>query len=350
MENTETKLPVEVDFPAVMLDEDLFDDLIENHHTEQGDNEELEEEPTENEDEIEYTYAEEADDDAIATYQQLVDRGFIDKSETFNGTWDNLDQLYSDIPKSVASALVQTAPEKGQELIKYVFNKGQDLTIDDLRSFMEVHLQAESEPTLIETPDVAREFLHNHYVTTMGIEADVAEAMLNKMELKDDNSIMTKSNEIKQKEIDLFKQQREDEANAPILAQAEAKKQAEQFNKEFIKELQETEWAKERISTVYKEYASGSIKNKWSQIVTNPKAFMHIANILTYFDEKTQEFNFDEFVKMAKTPKVKQTKQNLRKDNLKSAYSKGKGKQAARTSQGKRAFEKFDAKEWAAEV
>jgi len=267
-------------------------------------------------------YGEEADQDAINAYNIWVSKGLIPEIEDFDGTFEKLEEITEHLPQTIANTIVERSPEIGQKVVDYVFAKGANLTSEDLKTFMDLHLSAETVPTeeFTDTLD-AKKYLYEKFSKTMDLEEDVIDGLLDKLEEKD--QLLDRANKELGTDKEKLAQQRESLIQQEKEAENNRKAAARQFEANLVESLKETNWDKQRVSKIYQEYSSGTTQDKFNKASANPKAFLHVLNFLTYFDLEKEEFNFDDFIKFVGTDNNNETKKNLLRDMLSSSGSKG---------------------------
>ena len=82
---------------------------------------------------VERNYSENADPAAITVYEQLLEKGYVDETEEFDGTWDKLDSSLEYLPQKVLNSLVANTSDVSKDIIRFVFS-ADNITADEMSS------------------------------------------------------------------------------------------------------------------------------------------------------------------------------------------------------------------------
>lgn len=240
-------------------------------------------------------------------------------------SWDDLDQKFEQLPTQIAQSIVASVPEIGQSLIDFVITKGDNLTKDDLKSFYDTYMDDIDRRTRevdLSTIELSRNYLKEYY-TKLGINEVAVEGMLNSLEDKEDEgkaliAEATKVNEA-EKQINNSSSKLQDAKKE----QAELDAKNKQFASSVKQELNNLGWRSERLRLVANHISTG----KANQILSNaayssPKALIQLANLSTYWDEKSGEFDLNAFAEQMLSKKLQTVQNNIIKDSFSSVSSK----------------------------
>jgi len=300
-------------------------------------------EPDEEPDEPEYS--EEADEAAIGYYKSLVSKGFLEESEEFDGTFDTLEQVMdkslpkiaaesSEVLNYVAEQIYLNAPEPLQKILQFAFLKP-DTNYDELKTFVN-----NLSPALEEVPEVkdaqgARNYLEGEY-SKMITNRTALKAALDTLEDSDEDTIVQEANvRIKATNADLKAQQKalsDRMIEDAKTAQENERAAQEQFSQSVYTELKNTGWTDKRQKSLSHFIGSGKVADTIRQASLNPKAFVQLADLATYFDAKKGEFDFKAYIDHYASSKVKDIKNSAFKDNFGSAGNRSKSSKSKDTS------------------
>ena len=294
-------------FPEIELSADVLEGIQDNDDTtEENDDlhpiiEEDIHDSQEEEEEIEY---ENGEQEAIAMFQVMKEKGIVSDDAQFNGTWEDIDDLISNyLPERAANAFIEQAPAKYRTLLAAVYNDGVEPTIDELKSIL---LAAESDFTEntfnIKTDDDARDYLEKIYVEK-GMRKSAIKAQLDDIE-DEDKLLEEAKKEYAAKEAAREKQLEKVRESQIAARQAEEAKHAK-FIESVKQELIQAEWKPERKQTVVK--VMNNLSNIFDKVRNSPKGIVQLADFASYYNEKTGTFDMDAYKKQALSP-------NLRKE------------------------------------
>jgi len=290
--------------------------------------EEQEEEPIIQEDTIESDSDANADLAALY-YQELVDQGIAPESEKENITWDDvhstIESYKTELPNQIVNNIVNQSPDLGKDLIDYVLTKGSELSKEDLKEFYSTYLNDITAPDNINDEDSARGFLVKTY-EDKGFTKTQAESAVDALE--DDNV------DIVEKAKELAKNRKSKELLDQTKESVQQKQQQQQaFINQLGEELNQLDWRPSRIRKLKNELVSGNTNQTLQTIISDPKGLVQLANILTYYDAKTNTFDLSDFTQQAQSQKKKSLKDRINRDMFSSAGS-GNGKQKEKITRG----------------
>lgn len=259
----------------------------------------------------EKVYGDTADKNAVFLFNEMKGRGIFDDQDEkdFDGSFEKLDEAIGTLPQRVLNSIIAEAPDVTKQLFRFAFaDTSKELTSDDLKGFMKQYLEdiAEVETPQIETMDGARSFLETIY-KERGMKPNAVKAVLNTLE--DDDELLVEA------KAELDKQSSEKAAgkSEKLIAERENDRiQREARQREFVQkvhtELNQTGWKSERIKTVEKLFSQNAINTVLSNVASNPKALVKLADFLGYYDHKTGDIDYTRFVESSQTKEVKDFK------------------------------------------
>lgn len=287
-------------------DEMEFDEIIvaeENDINIDGDNMDVDQE-------------EQVDDMAVATFKTLRDKGIIMADDTTEvKSWTDLDTYIEEIPKMVMDNLVSAAPEETQKLIQFAFAKGNDLTKEDLKDFINMYLE-DSIVTEISSIEDARKVLEKAY-SEQGMRKSVINAALDALEDDGEDIILEEAKKYS-------KSNKTDKAIEEANAQ-NVKKEADQrqYFTTFAEEVKGQTFNDKRKQLIQDELTKGVANQKLEAVIANPKSIVQLVNFLTYYNDKTGNFDFKDFVNQSFSKDGEKLKNNIVKDNFSSVKNTG---------------------------
>lgn len=285
------------EFDEVILDENNEEVIIDTEDIEKS--------------EVETPVVGQSDEDAIATFKTLRDKGIIPVGEDVNvSSWEELDEYITDIPKMVMENIISSAPNEAQKVIQYAFTKGNDLTKEDLKDFINLYLE-DSNTVEVDTAEDARNVLAKAY-KEQGMRQSVINATLDALEDEGEDILVDEAKKYSKstKADDKIKEVETQKA-------AEAEKQKEYFNS-FTTEVNQLELSTQRKKIIQEEMTKGITNEKLNSVIADPKAITQLVNFLSYYDDKTKSFNFKDFVNQTFSKKAEEMKSNIVKDHFSS--------------------------------
>lgn len=253
---------------------------------------------------------EETDESAYALFKTLKEKNIIPYNEGEEiKSWEKLEERLGEIPTIITQSIIDEAPEHTKQLFKYAFTKGQELTKEDLKTFINTYLDDVSDKT-IETNDQAREVLKKVY-SEQGMRDKAINAALDVLE--DDEELIEEAKKYS-------KQNNSDKLIDNAVKEKQDKLKAdEQFVKDIQTNLKELNWKPERMNIINKELSSNTLNNKITEVAKDPKNLIQLANFLSYYDSKSKQFDFKSFVEQTFSKEANNLKNSILKDNFNSA-------------------------------
>jgi len=300
-----------------------------------SDNEEEEEEEEEEKEKFVYTPPEDDEDEdesetdteeaqVNAAYQLFVEKGYVSKQENAPKTWDELNTEIDKLPEEIAAAMLESVPPVAQNLIEFVLNSGESLTVDGLKGFFQKHLDlvADSDTEFVDE-DAAEVYIKKALGKTGLKEREIDFAI---QALKDDEELLNRANEFKAEET-AAKQ-------AAIEAEKEANKNKEIQRKENTKKywanvsnaLVETKWKPNKQKEVYDMLVNNKPSQVIGEIYKNPAALVQLADILSYYDVDKGQFDLTKFKQQVVTKEVEKGKENILRDGFSTVFKSKTGK------------------------
>ena len=259
----------------------------------------------------------EVNEAATLFYQELVNQGIAtEDSEKEEYSWDDVSGVINnykeELPKQITEQLIDSAPDLGKDLIDYVFTKGQDLKPEDLNEFMSQYISdIQDQNTEFNDVEKARDYLSNKY-TDQGIRKSQIEVMLDALEDEGDDAVFEEAKKFKTKDVENSKSKQM--LNQSKEQTQQRQQQQQQFAQSLMEELTNTGWKQQRIQRVQQDLSTGKTNELLSKAGNSPKALIQLANLATYFDEKSGQFNFDDFIKQAVSKDATSLKDKITKD------------------------------------
>lgn len=265
----------------------------------------------------------EEDDIPKVVYDLLVEREILPAVEDFDGTYEGLEKIMSDLPTIAATRLIEAAPKPVQDLIQYALNLGQDAKVEDLADFFNLTRQEQSVPSeedVLTDIDKTRAYVFSKYkAKNPELDEEDIDAMLDRLEDRDQLTEVAKRELEKDKET--ITNQKNQKLQERQQLEQQRKEQAQQFQTGFAKELEELSWSPARKKAILDEYNSETINTKLRTLYSDPKNFIHFLNFLNHFDVNEKQFKFDDFASSVQD--ASKTRSSLFRDRFKTAASKG---------------------------
>lgn len=250
---------------------------------------------------------------ARATYEALVEKGVLSEDEAFDGTFEYVDSKLDELPNQLLKKAIDVLPTHSQSVLKYIAAAGDNLTEDELKSFMMEYLGEMVQPDLT-TLDSARAFLEDH-LKSQGLRPAAIQAQLD--DLEDSNELISEAEKLqasKPKKTEQLIQQKAEEQQQTIEAQ-------KQFYTSIKTELSQTQWAKSQQDKVLQTIPKTN--QILSDVIKSPKAYIQMIDFLSKFDGK--EFNLADFEKRGESRATSSLKAKIEKSGFSSATTKTSG-------------------------
>lgn len=254
---------------------------------------------------------------ATLFYQELVENGLAtpkDGQEQYS--WDDVNSVISnykeELPVKITEQLIAAVPDVGKDLIDYVFTKGDSLSKEDLLAFTNKYIEELDTMNIdVSNLDNAKSFLSKQY-KAQGFRDSQIEVMIDALEDDSDETVIEEAQKVKTKVYG-------ERESKKIIENTKQEKQSSQIaQKEFASKLSEelnnTNWKPTRIQKIHNDLVSGNTNKILQKVGTSPKALIQLANLATYYNDQTGEFNFDDFINQAISPKAKSLKDKITSD------------------------------------
>jgi hypothetical protein len=251
---------------------------------------------------------------ARGIYQTMVDRGYIKGSEEFKGSMEEIDELFTNLPTVVFNATFQEYPDDFQKLLAYGWEKGTDVTVEDLAGFFKDYIKETISPDSIDisTETTAMDFVVKELVATGDYDLEDATMLAEKWQDKD--QLLTKAEKFKTRKLESVNKDA-DAALADIRSQNEEKRKKDLAKAKSVKEaIESTPWNNQRKQVVFDDLFSDGFKNKSQKISENPKALVQLANYMSFFNEETGEIDETAYKKQAFSKEAKKIKSDIEKN------------------------------------
>lgn len=246
-------------------------------------------------------YAEDSDPNAIAFYEELKERGYL--TDEFDGSWETLDKMFTDLPNKILKSLIEQAPEITKQVVRFAF-ASENITQEDLVNFVKVYNEELSDNVEITTMDEARSYLEKVYAEK-GLSKKIIEATLNTLE--DDEELLDEAKSFKEKEINFKKTEKliSDKENESLVE----KQRLLDFNSKITEELTNSTWKPAKIEKVKQVLSNNSLTTTLNDIITNPKSLIKLADFLSYY--KDGDIDYTKFINQLETPVAKDLKSRI---------------------------------------
>lgn len=257
-----------------------------------------------------------------AIYNQLVEQGIAEQSsDKEEYSWEDVQKSITyyreELPLKVTESIVQQTPEKAKNLVDYIFTKGEKLTFEDLSTFYKEHLEDLSTMnTKVSDDESAKNIIQEHY-KAQGYRDSQIRGLIEASEddgklVEDAEQILKNRKSISNTKLESAKtEQKEDIQNKRVFAQ------------QVVEELDSTGWNKSITNQIRTQLATEKTWEILNTAINSPKSLVKIANLLRYYDEKSGDIVFDDFIKQIKTKEVKSLKDQIN-DDMVSTGSKTK--------------------------
>lgn len=329
----------ENDFPLVHLEGGYYEDDEKvkgdkekgDDNSEDKDDDEEKEEEEKDEDKSKEAPPQESDDEdkkiGSTIHNTMVKLGIFNEDEEFDGSLDKLEDKFKGLPQAVADAIISDANPIIQNLLAYSFERGDKLTRQEIKAFLDIEDANDAIPSDEELADndKARAYLKKDYIAkNKDADDEEVEDYLDKLETKGKLSSRAKS--IAEKDRESIAEQVKAKIEAEKQNNIKAEKQRQEFFQTISKELDSTSWNKKVKAEVIENLKPDVLVRKNEQIRKSPKALIQLANIYRMFDEKTGTFDFSSIEKEGESKATNKVKESIIKDSYNSSGNKdGKG-------------------------
>lgn len=260
---------------------------------------------------------------AAATAAVLKEMGLINPEGELSSLDDLEDLLKTQAPQALVTAMVDELPDFGKDLAIFVLSKGADLTKEDLRDFYADFFQDELLESMHFDDDNiedAKQFLRQEY-KSKGMRDSVINKTIDALDLEEE--LLDEANKLLEERKTQSKTTKK--ASESMKESQERKVDEVAFIKSVRGEIQSRNWKPERQKKVLDVIANNRIKDVIRDAVDNPKSLVAFANILSYYDFESKDFDLTDFVAKAATAEVEKTKASIFRDAFKSAGSGSSG-------------------------
>ena len=256
------------------------------------------------------------DEDAVAIYKTLVDKGILDEDDKYDNSWDGLESKIDELPSVIARQIISEAPQATQDLIKYAFSLGNDASIDKLAEFFNV-VKGESGISAIEvleSDETAREFLRDQFLKTGRYDEDDIDDHLDILE--DKNKLKAKAKGV----IDSINENKNKESQRMLAEQEKVQesyqRQRQEHYSSIVNEIENTGWNSSVKNDLKRFLSPNVIQTVNSQIQANPKALVQLLNVYRMYDQESGEFDFSSIEAKGASKETKKIRNNQMKDNF----------------------------------
>lgn len=273
----------------------------------------------------------EIDETATLVYKKFIEEGLVPESDKEGFSWkdvNNFTETYKkELPKMVVQDILNSTPELGQTLIDYVLTKGEELSKEDLQDFYNTYLNDLSK--MAETKEFdnesSREYLSEIY-KKQGFRDNQIEALLDALE--DDDELVkeaTETFEKNKKELESAKKLESTKATRQSTIESQ-RQETEKLLNDLNKELTALNWKPTKTNQIKQDLITGKTSSILKEAGKSPKALIQLADLASYFDSKTGEFDLTAYINQAKTKEAINLKNTILKDKFSSAVANSKNK------------------------
>lgn len=218
----------------------------------------------------------EKDPAAQVLYDLLIEKGWIDSSDEFDGTLDFIDAQIDTLPARLLKGTLDELDPNKRKLMEFIVS-APDADLNELREFYKTYLQ-EQEPVDVKSLDAARAFLESE-LASKGLKAKAIQVQLDEWE--EENMLIQEAESLLAK--------KENKTDKILSDKRDSLKQKEDERRMFVsavqKHLMETKWKQERINKV--KNTLPKVNDIVKNILSNPEALVQFADLLTYFNGKS---------------------------------------------------------------
>ncbi len=272
-----------------------------------------------------------ADERVEALYQFLVNEEFISEREDFKGTTQELEEILTDLPRQYFMELVESIHPDAQELLQYAVQLGEGATVDALRKFFSDYVEPSTQAPDLDDDEVAYNYLKS-MITGTKLFPSEDQAVKYLDGLVESGVLTDTAKQFEEERLANITAKKTQEMEA-IKAQQEAQRaEQEKFYATLYDEVKKMPWQKPRKDAVLKNLEPAEVQRKNQLIQASPKALIQLADLYSYFDEKTGEFDLSKIAAKAGSKEAVQKKEQLQSDGLSSVLGKikpGKGSSAS---------------------
>lgn len=257
----------------------------------------------------------ESDPAAIAYFEQLKQRGYVDEEKEFKGTWEELDDYFDNLPQEVLNSVVESLPDLSKDVMRFIAASGDNITKEEMKNFFTSYFEdLENKDLSIETADDARQYLEEHY-KSLGLRPKVISNTLD--DLEEEEQLLEEAKKIFDEKSKVSKTSKliEDKQKENQDIQARNQQRVIQIQEE----LKNIGWKPNVVTEVTKVLSGNNLNTKLKDIITNPKGLIQLANLTRLYNDKTGEFDLESFVKQVETKKTNSLKERLLTDSFSSA-------------------------------
>lgn len=243
----------------------------------------------------------------------------LEKDEKIETLEDLQNVLSEKAAGAILQGLVDETPDIGKNLVAYVLNKGQDLTVEDLKAFYTQNLQEVDLTNLSfsnENIQDAREYMESK-LTEKGLPTSVIKSALDTLEIE--NKLLEEANAY------LEKDKQEMSTSKKVEESAEQRKKRLDGEKAFanniVTKIQSSKWKPEKQQQVAGLIRNGEVLEFAKTALNDPELLVTFAELLTYYNKEKKEFNLEALAKKEATREVENQKKSLFQDYLSSLGS-----------------------------
>ena len=268
---------------------------------------------------IEEEVPEGADPTAYGVYNIMVERGHINPIDGFKGTYEDLDNLFEELPTLLFNQAFAALPEITQNLARFAYAKGEDVKPEDLIEFFNKVNPTNTNNIDLESEDSQRSYLLKHLTSVQGHDEESANELIEMWDSKE---------KLAEKAKFFFDKQtsKKSETASKLIKNAEQEKEekkerVKEFKTSLLSAIDSTGWSAKRKKIIQNEIFTGELNKKSKEIHKYPEAMVQLADFMNYFDPKTGKFNLEAYQKQESSESVKQVKSTLEKHFSKSPFS-----------------------------
>lgn len=313
------------DAPDEKDDPETPDDLIEEDDDQEPIDSKNDEGDDEGDDEEDEEDDEPADEQAVqlkAFHNILVEKGYIDPIEDFDGSEDKLNEQFEELPSRLFLQAVEEVPAEMQNLLRYIFMNGEEADIEKVREFFSTNVDplVELKGIDIEKEEDAYNYLYSRLEGTDYFPtATKLKTYLDG--LVEDGSLLPTAEKHYKNELTKIEQAAAKQIEVAEIAKKEKLQKSKEFGAKIVKELDGLKWDKGLKDKVLVNLRPQEMQTIHSEIFKHPGALLQLSAFLTHFDPKTGAFDLSTFAKQVSTAKVEEERNKIKKGSISSHLS-----------------------------
>lgn len=246
-------------------------------------------------------------------YQALIDKGLAESVEKFEPKV--LEETLDSLPENIFMQVVSSFPEHIQDLVRLGFNN-KNVSREDLLKFLQ-----ETDVEEVDLENNMNDYLKSKLVQSGIVKEDDVEDYIDMLNEK--GKAKSLAEELYNKDKEAASAAKQAKLEAAEKARKDREKSEREWAQKIDNELNNLQWQKERKEAVRNNLTTAELNRKNAIIAKNPKAVIQLADIYSYLNEETGEFDFSKLIDAKAISKAAEnTKDNITKDDYASLIAK----------------------------